>query len=117
MMSNVSRSIFVGAAIAMALAGCQRTETPASTSNGGPAQTAVSAAEVPKQPSGDASVPSSTAVAATKDAADKATSTQEVNAMQHKAAPQEPMSKAEESKGMPLPGQANDHSTTALEKK
>ena len=116
-MSNVSRSIFIGAALAMALAGCQRTETPATTPNGGPAQSTSSSASIPQQPPGDASVPSSATAAAANDAADKATSTQEVNAMQHKAAPQEPMTKAEESKGMPLPGQANDHSTTALDKK
>lgn len=116
-MNNVSRSIFVVVALAMTLAGCQRTETPAASSNGGPAQSAASSTPIPQQPAGDASVPSSAAVAAAKDAADKATATQDVNAMQHKDAPQEPMTKAEESKAMPLPGQANDHSTTALDKK
>jgi len=115
-MNNVSRSIFVGAALAMALAGCQKSDPPAAGSNGGPAQTAVSSAEIPKQPTGDASVPTAAAVEA-KDAADKTAAMQDVNAMQHKAAPQEPMTKAEESKAMPLPGQANDHSTTALDKK
>ena len=37
-------------------------------------------------------------------------------ALQQKAAPQEKMTEAEETKAMPLPGQANDHSTTALDK-
>jgi hypothetical protein len=41
---------------------------------------------------------------------------QDTTALQRKPAPQEKMTKAEESKAMPLPGQANDHSTTALDK-
>jgi hypothetical protein len=41
---------------------------------------------------------------------------QDTAALQQKPAPQEKMTKAEESKTMPLPGQANDHSTTALDK-
>ena len=116
-MNNVSRTIFVGVALALAIAGCQKTESPAASSNGGPSQSAASSTPIPLQPTGDASVPTSAAVDAAKDASDKATAMQDVNAMQHKAAPQEPMTKAEETKAMPLPGQANDHSTTALDKK
>jgi len=41
---------------------------------------------------------------------------QETAALQDKRAPQEPMTPAEESKAMPLPAQANDHSSTALDK-
>jgi hypothetical protein len=49
-------------------------------------------------------------------AAEKTKAMQDTTALQQKPAPQETMTKAEESKAMPLPGQVNDHSTTALDK-
>jgi hypothetical protein len=107
-MNNVSRSLLVGAAFAMLLVGCQKNDAPALTSGGQPSSTATTTtAPIPQTSASDPSLP---------EAAGKATVTQETTALQHKAAPQETMSREEESKAMPLPGQANDHSTTALDK-
>jgi hypothetical protein len=107
-MNTASRSILVGAAVAMLLVGCQKKDEPAVTSSGQPSPTVTSnAAPIPPMPTRDSSLP---------EAAGKAAGTQDTTALQHKAAPQEKMTKEEESKAMPLPGQANDHSTTALDK-
>ena len=67
--------------------------------------------------SADNSVPDASAVFAAKDAADKARGALDTAALQQAAAPQKAMTKEEESKAMPLPGQVNDHSTTAPDKK
>jgi hypothetical protein len=74
------------------------------------------AAPIPQFPKGDPSVPDASTVFAAQDAAEKAKAVQDTTALQRKAAPQEKMTKEEESKAMPLPAQANDHSTTALDK-
>lgn len=116
-MNKVSRSILTGTALALVLVGCQRSEAPAIPSNGAARQPAINATPIPQMPKGDASVPDASSALATQDAADKAKATPDTTALQHKQAPQESMTKAEESKAMPLPGQANDHSTTALDKK
>ena len=115
-MNDTSRSIFIGAAIAVAVAGCQQSDESAVTSNGMPSERVTNTAPIPQFPKGDPSVPDASTVFAAQDAADKAQAMQETTAMQQKAAPQEPMTKAEESKAMPLPAQANDHSTTAIDK-
>jgi hypothetical protein len=116
MMNKVSRSIFTGGvALAIMLAGCQRSDAPI-TSNGAPPQPVTNATPIPQMSKGDPSVPDATTVFAAKDAAEKTKAMEETTARQQKTAPQEKMSKAEESKAMPLPGQANDHSTTALDK-
>ena len=117
MMNKASRSIFIGAAIAIALAGCQRSDAPAVTSNGAPPGSAATATPIPQFSKGDPSVPDASTVFAAQDAADKAKAMQDATALQQKPAPMEPMTKTDESKAMPLPGQANDHSTTALDKK
>ena len=62
-------------------------------------------------------MPDAATAFAAQDAAEKTKAMQDTAALQQKAAPQEKMTKAEESKAMPLPSQANDHSTTALDKK
>ena len=113
-MNKVSRSIFVGAAFAVALAGCDRRDAPDIASS--PLQPVTSATLTSQLPKGDPSLPDAAGVAAAQDASEKTAAMRDVNAMQHKADPQEKMTKAEESKAMPLPGQANDHSTTALDK-
>ncbi len=115
-MNRVSRSIFAGAALAMVLAGCQKSDAPATTSSGAPPEPVTNASPIPQMPKGDPSLPDAAAALATQDAADKTKAMQDATALQQKAAPQEKMTKAEESKAMPLPGQANDHSTTTLDK-
>ena len=115
-MNHVFRSIFAGAALAMALTGCQKSDAPAITSNGAPPEPITNTAPIPQFAKGDPSVPDASTVFAAQDAAEKARAMQDTAALQQKSAPQEKMTKAEESKAMPLPGQANDHSTTALDK-
>ena len=125
-MNRISRSIFAGAALAVVLAGCQKSDVPAITSNGAPPQRVTDAAPIPQMPKGDPSVPDATAAFAAQDAAEKAKAMQDTTVLQEKPAPQEEMTKeemtkqemtkSEESKAMPLPGQANDHSSTDLDK-
>ena len=116
MMNKVSRSIFAGAALTMVLAGCQRTDAPAITSSAAPPQPITNATPIPQMPKGDPSLPDAATAFAAQDAIDMTKAMQDTNALQQKAAPQEKMTTAEESKAMPLPGQANDHSTTGLDK-
>jgi hypothetical protein len=117
MMSSASRSTFIiGAALVLALTGCQKSDPTAGTSNGVPAERVANATPIPQFPKGDPSVPDAATVFAAQDAVEKARLMQETTALQDKPAPQEPMTEAEESKAMPLPAQANDHSTTALDK-
>jgi hypothetical protein len=111
-MNTVSRSIFAGAALAVLLAGCQKSDAPAATSTGALSQPVADAAPIPQMPTG---VPDAATTFA-QDGAGKTKAMQDTTALQQKPAPQEKMTKAEESQAMPLPGQANDHSTTALDK-
>ncbi len=116
-MNRASRSIFAGAALAMVLAGCQKSDAPASTSSGAPPESVTTnASPVPQMPKGDPSLPDAATALAAQDAADKTKALQDATALQQKPAPQDKMTKTEESKAMPLPGQANDHSTTAVDK-
>ena len=115
-MNLPSRTVFVGAALAMALVGCQQSAAPVNPSNGAPAQSVTSVGPIPQMPKGDPSVPDASTVFAAQDAAERAKATADITALQQKAAPQEKMTAAEEAKAMPLPAQANDHSTTALDK-
>ncbi|MBK6805969.1 MAG: hypothetical protein IPG84_14500 [Betaproteobacteria bacterium] len=108
LMNTLSRTILMGAALAMLLAGCQKKDEARRGVDG----TAIGNrhqqfAPIPQTSTPDPSLP---------EAAGNAGATQTTTALQHKAAPQGKMSKEEESKAMPLPGQANDHSTTALDK-
>ena len=114
-MNRVSRSIFIGAALAMVLAGCQKSDVPAITSSGAPPEPVTNASPTPQMPKGDPSLPDAATALAAQDAADKTKAMPDSTALQQKPAPKETMSKAEESKAMPLPGQVNDHSTTALD--
>jgi len=115
-MHKASRSLLIGAALAVVLAGCQKSDESTITSNGAPPQPVTDATPFPQMPKGDPSVPDAATVFAAQDAAAKTKATQETTALQQKPAPQEKMTKAEESKAMPLPSQANDHSTTVLDK-
>ena len=116
MMDKAFRSVFIGAALAMVLAGCQKSDAPAITLNGAPRESVTNTSPIPQMPKGDPSLPDAAAVFAAQDAAEKTKALQETTALQQKPSPQETMTKVEESKAMPLPGQANDHSTTALDK-
>jgi hypothetical protein len=108
--------MLAGVALAVVLASCQKGEAPAVTSSGAPPPPVANATPIPQFPNGDPSVPDAAPAFAAQDAADKTKAMQNTTAMQHGPAPQEEMTKAEESKAMPLPSQANDHSTTALDK-
>jgi uncharacterized lipoprotein len=116
MMNKASRSIFIGTALAMVLAGCQKSDAPANTSNVAPSQPVTNASPIPQMPKRDPSLPDADNAFAARDTAEKTKAMQDTAALQQKPAPQEEMTKAEESKAMPLPSQANDHSTTALDK-
>jgi len=116
MMNKVSRSIFAGAALAMTLAGCQMSNAPANTTSGEPPRPVTNATLIPQMPKGDPSVPDAATMFAAQDS-DAAKTMQDATALQQKPAPQEEMTKVEESTAMPLPGQGNDHSATALDKK
>ena len=115
-MNRVFRSIFAGAALAVVLASCQKSDAPAVTSIGAPPQPVTDATPIPQFSKGDPSVPDASTAFAAQGAADKPRAMQDTTALPQKPAPQEEMTKAEESKAMPLPGQANDHSTTAMDK-
>ena len=99
-MNNSSRSFLAGTVLALVLAGCNEREALAASWK-------------------DPSVPDAATAFAAQDAAARTKATQDAAAVQaqSKVAPQEKMTPAEESKAMPLPGQANDHSSTALDKK
>jgi hypothetical protein len=107
-MNTISRSILIGGALVLVLVGCQKKDESDVASGVRPSATGTSNA-APTAPTAtpDRSVP---------DVTGKAAATQDTTALQQKAAPQEKMTKEEESKAMPLPSQANDHSTTALDK-
>lgn len=105
-MNKVSRSIFLGTALAMLIAGCEKSSAPAIMSSNAPPQPVASVAPIPQAPKADPSVPDAATIFATQD----------TTAIQKKPATSEKMTKAEESRAMPLPGQANDHSTPALDK-
>lgn len=115
-MNTVSRSMLAGAALAMVLAGCQKSDPPPIMSNGAPARPVTDATPIRQLPKGDQSVPDAATTFAPQEVAGKTEAMQDTAALQQKRAPQEEMTKAEESTAMPLPGQANDHSTTALDK-
>ena len=106
-MNTVSGSILIGAALSMLLLGCQKQDEPAVARVQPSAIVTNNAAPIPQMPTSDPSLP---------EVAGKATATQDTTALQRKADPQAKMTKEEESKAMPLPSQANDHSTTALDK-
>jgi len=107
-MNTISRSILIGGALVMVLVGCQKKDESDAASRVQPSATVTnSAAPIAPTSTPDRSVPEVTG---------KAPATQDTTALQRKAEPQDKMTKEEESKAMPLPSQANDHSTTALDK-
>jgi hypothetical protein len=111
MMNAASRSMLAGAALAMALAGCQKSEPPAITSIDAPPRPVANGTPNAQMPKGDPSVPDAATTFAAQAVAEKPEGMQDTAAPRQKPAPREEMTKAEESKAMPLPGQANDHST------
>ena len=114
-MDRVSGSIFVCAAAAILLAGCQK-QAPTALSKEEPRQTVVAgAAPIPQMPTRDPSLPDAAAALAAEDPTEKAKGTREAE-LQQKPPAQVDMTKEEETKAMPLPSQANDHSTTTLDK-
>ena len=116
-MKRLSRSVLAGAALALVLAGCQKSDAPEVPSSGASPQPVTNASPIAAMPKGDPSVPDAATAFAAQDAADRTKAMQDTTALRQKSEPQEKMTKAEESKAMPLPGQANDHSNTALDNK
>ncbi|MBS0337545.1 MAG: hypothetical protein JSS40_12160 [Proteobacteria bacterium] len=71
-MSNALRSVLLGAACAMLVAGCGRNDTPAVASNGQPSQIATTSPPMIQVFARDPSVPDANAAFAAQDALDKA---------------------------------------------
>ena len=114
-MDRIADSIFVCAAAAILLAGCQK-QAPTALSKEEPRQVVVAATTpLPQTTTRDPSLPDAAAALAAEDPTEKAKGTREAE-LQQKPPAQVDMTKEEETKAMPLPSQANDHSTTALDK-
>ena len=113
---KLCQSIFMGAALSMMLAGCQKTDAPAVTSDGMPSQTVTNVTPIPQTPARDPSLPEATAVFGAPDAGEKAKAMQDTARLQKEPTHAQEMTKQEESIAMPLPGQAGDHSATDLDK-
>ena len=71
----------------------------------------IPAGVVPDTSVSDTSVPDASRTFAAQAAAERAKASQDAAAALNKTGPPNTMSEAQESKTMPLPGQANDHST------
>lgn len=112
-MSGTAVRVALGAIAALLLAGCGKPADEAAVSNGQPSQVASHAEPIPTPFARDPSVPDASAVFAAQDAADKAMNAKAAPAPAAAATPQKPMTEAEESKSMPMAGQANNHSTSA----
>lgn len=100
--------------LALGLAACDRKVAPKVN-----VPAAIPTPQASVQPSGlgsDPTVPDAATVFAAQDAADRAKTLQEA-AARNKPVSATTMTKAEESKAMPLPGQANDHSSPSREGK
>ena len=113
---KVCQSIFMGAALSMMLAGCQKADAPAVTSDGKPAQTITNVTPIPQTPTRDPSLPEAAAVFGERDAGEKAKAMQDTARLQKEPTHAQEMTKQEESIAMPLPGQGGDHSATGLDK-
>ena len=102
-------------AAALNLVACDR--------DAGPVLAAAAPATVsagPATPGGgapDTSVPDAASTFAAQDATERAKALQDAAAALNKTGPPTTMSKEQESKTMPLPGQANDHSTAGRDDK
>jgi hypothetical protein len=74
---KLCQSIFLGAALSMMLAGCQKTDAPAVKSDGTPSQTITNVTPVPQAPTRDTSLPEAAAVFGARDAGEKAKAMQD----------------------------------------
>lgn len=108
-MNKIFGSVFVGACLVVVVAGCQRNDGTTNRPTVGSSATAGHSKPVSQPPVPDPSRPDAAAVFAGRGVAD-------ANAPKQEPAAVKEMSKEEESKKMPLPGQANNHSSTALDK-
>jgi hypothetical protein len=112
-MSGAVVRISLGAAAALLLAGCGKPAADVAVTNGQPSHVAVHAEPIQTPFARDPSVPDASVVFAAQDAADKAMNAKAASAPAAAATPQKQMTDAEESKSMPMAGQANNHSTPA----
>lgn len=113
---KVCQSIFMGAALSIMLVGCQKTDTPAVTSDGKPSQTITNVTSIPQPPTRDPSLPEPAAVFGERGVGEKAKAMQDTAALQKEPTHAQEMTKQEESIAMPLPGQAGDESVADLDK-
>ncbi len=114
-MSKVFTSVLTTVALVIALAGCQKKDETGVTSDASRLQSTANPAPA-AQTTRDPSLPDAASALAKDKASDQAKTIQDSTALQRTPAPQKEMTKQEESMAMPLPSQANDHSTTALDK-
>lgn len=113
-MNLKSRAILLSLFLAVGLAACERNVAPKVN-----VPVAIPSPQATVQPSGpppDTAPPDAATVFAVQDAADRAKVRQDADAT-NKPVPATTMTKGEESKAMPLPGQANDHSSPARDGK
>jgi hypothetical protein len=112
-MNVASASTAISVAFAVLLAGCQHGDGAAVTlaPSEAPLRAASSRIVAPRSTT-DRSLPDAASVFEPHGAS---ATISNIAAVQQQALPQEKMTKEEESMAMPLPGQANDHSSLALD--
>lgn len=104
----------LGLALTLSLVACGRDPKPVMAV---PAQIPAPAGAVTTAGAGpNPSVPDASGTFAAQDSAERAKALQDQGAL-NKSGPPSTMSKEQESKAMPLPGQANDHSTAVRDDK
>jgi hypothetical protein len=101
-MNKSSVRVLCGAALTMSLMGCLAHEAPFEMTSNTPAQPGMSL---------DPSVPDASSVFAAQDAADATLAAKQSVALPKPIVVGKEMTKEQESKAMPMPGQTNDHST------
>lgn len=107
----------LAATVTLSLAACGRDTDPVLPK---PVAATAAVAVAPPTAAGttpDTSVPDASRTFADQDAAERAKASQGTAAALNQSGPPNTMSEAQESKAMPLAGQANDHSTPAREGK
>lgn len=115
MKASVLPSILATVALLAFLPGCQKQDERAAAPSRESPQTVATTRYIAPLPAGDPSLPDAATALAADDAADKAKA--DADAAAAEQAPQAEMTKKEESDTMPRAGQANDHSSTALDKR
>jgi hypothetical protein len=111
-MNAASAPTAISVAFAVLLAGCQHRDEAALALAPSAAPLRAASSRIVAPPSPDPSLPDAASVFEPYGAR---AAVSNIAAVQQQALPQEKMTKEEESMAMPLPGQANDHSSLALD--